>query len=195
MRGIFQSTSLCLLFVCGIACARQASWEELVRQSDQLCGEGKFAEAETYLLSAVKMAEGFRPADIRLAKTQHRLGTVYRELGRLQEAEKWRQRSLSAWKECVGERDPSLVEPLVSLTSLYLESGLHGRAEWLLGSWLQNSTQMVDPADPQLVRLLHNFAALQHARRRHSTAETLYRRALKAAETAFGPQSQEMAHC
>jgi tetratricopeptide (TPR) repeat protein len=193
MREIYQSTSLCLLFAYGIACAGEASWQELMLRSEELSAHGKFREAESALLSALKAAETFSKPDLRLAETQHRLGEVYRELGRLPEAEKWCQRSLSTWKESVPERDPSLAKPLISLTSLYLESGLPNKAERLLAAWLHNPLQTVDATDALSVRLLHNHAALQYAQRKHATAETLYRQALKAAETVFGPQSHEVA--
>ena len=189
MREISQSMGLCLLFVCGIACAGQPSWEELVRHSDQLCLQGRFTEAETYLLRALKMAEGFTPPDIRLAETQHHLGTVYRELGRLPEAEKWYQRSLSAWKTS----GPGLPKSLISLASLYLENGLHSKAERLVDPWLRDPARYFDAADPVSVRLLHNLAAVQHRQRNYSRADVLYRQALTAAEKTFGPNDQEVA--
>jgi tetratricopeptide (TPR) repeat protein len=190
MRGIYQCSILSLLLVRGIAGAEQVSWEALMRRGDELSVQGKFGEAETALLSALKVAEAL-PPDLRLAETQHVLGTAYRELGRLPEAERWYQRSLSTWKASVSERDPSLAKPLISLTSLYLETGSPGRAERLLDPWLR--VQPADPADSLSVRLLHNLAALLYAQRRYSRAEELYGQALKAAETVFGSQSQEVA--
>src|SRR5688572_4645382 len=178
-----------LLFLCGIACAGQESWEELMRYGAQLCGQGRFGEEETYLLRALKVAEGFAPPDIRLAETQHHLGTVYRELGRLPEAEKWYQRSLAAWK-ATGS---GLPKPLISLTSLYLENGLYRKAERLVDPWLRDPAFKLDTADPSSVRLLHNLAAIQHRQRNYSRAETLYRQALAAAEETFGPKDQEVA--
>jgi hypothetical protein len=77
MRGIYQTTGLCLLFVYGIPCGGQVSWEELMRRSEELCGQGKFGEAEIALLSALKAAEVIPPPDLRLAVTQHHLGPVY----------------------------------------------------------------------------------------------------------------------
>src|SRR5262245_19554890 len=103
MRGIYQCACLCLLLVRGIACAGQLSWEVLMRRGDELTAQGKFGEAETALSSALKVAEVFPPPDLRLAETQHSLGVVYKELGRLPEAERWYQRSLSTWKESVRE--------------------------------------------------------------------------------------------
>jgi tetratricopeptide (TPR) repeat protein len=190
MRGIYRSTSLCLLSVFGIAGAGQVSWEELIGRSDELSGQGKFGEAETTLLSALRVAEVFPLPDLRLAETQHRLGTVYRELGRLPEAETWYQRSLSAWKMS----EPGLPKPLISLASLYLENGFHGKAERLIDPWLSDPEFKLDPTDSLSISLLQNFAALKYSQRRYSEAETLYRRALRAVETAFGPQSLEMAY-
>jgi tetratricopeptide (TPR) repeat protein len=189
MREIYQSTSFCLLCVFGIAGAGQISWEELIRRSDELAGQGKLVEAETTLLSALKAAEVFPPPDLRLAETQHRLGTVYRELGRLPEAEKWYRRSISAWK--VSES--GLPKPLISLASLYLESGLHGKAERLVDPWLHNPDFKFDAANPEPVRRLHDLAAIQHRKRNYSKADVLYRQALTAAEKTFGPQDREVA--
>src|SRR5688572_2745029 len=125
MRAVYRSVGFCLLFVCGIAGAGQASWDELIRRSEESYGQGKLGDAETALLSAVKAAEAFAPSDSRLAETQHRLGTLYNELSRLPEAEKWLQRSLSAW-QVTG---PGLPKPLISLASLYMENGLYSKAE------------------------------------------------------------------
>jgi tetratricopeptide (TPR) repeat protein len=183
---------LCLLFVCGIAGAGQVSREELVRRAAELSDQGKIEEAESALLSALKIMEADAQPNRKLAEMQHHLGTVYKELGRLPEAEKWYQRSLSTWKESAGKDDPSIVKPLISLTSLYLESGMASRAEWLLGSWARDPIQTMHWANPQAVRLLHNLAALEYVRRRRSRAETLYRRALEAAEITFGPRSPEV---
>src|SRR5687768_9684665 len=114
MRGTY------LLFFCGIACAGQESWEELMLRSGELFDQGKFGEAETVLLSALKAAEVFAPTDPRLAETQHLLGSAYRDLGKLPEAEKWYERSLSTLKASGVERNPRLLKPLVSLATLYL---------------------------------------------------------------------------
>ena len=102
MRGIDRNTGLCLLFVCVIAGAEEFSWDELIRRSEVSYGQGKLGEAESDLLRAVKAAEAFAPSDRRLAETQHRLGTLYNELGKLPEGEKWLQRSLSGWKMSAG---------------------------------------------------------------------------------------------
>jgi tetratricopeptide (TPR) repeat protein len=115
---LYQKTGFCLLFLCSAAQAGQQSWDEWIRRSDQLCRERKFAEAESYLSGALKAADAFAPSDIRLSETQHRLGTVYRELGRLPEAEKWYQRSLSTLKVSAGENSAVLPKPLISLASL-----------------------------------------------------------------------------
>lgn len=187
MRGSCRSRSVSLLFI-GIAAAGQGSWEELIGRSDALSAQGKFVEAETTLLSALKAAELFPPPDLRLAETQHRLGAVYRELGRAPEAEKWYQRSLSAWKAS----EPGLPKPLISLAALYLEMGLHGKAERLVDPWLRNSGLELD-ANPASVRLLHNLAAIQHRQRNYSRADVLYRHALTAAEKTFGPKDREVA--
>ena len=164
-----------------------------MRRSDQLCSQGKFGEAEIHLLSALKAAEAFAPPDIRLAETLHHLGTVYRELGRLTESEKWYQRSLTAWNATSGESNPGLPKPLISLASLYLENGLHTKAERLVEPWLRDPMRKSDTADPVSVRFLHNFAAIQHVQRKYSQAEILYRQALAAAEKMFGPNNQEIA--
>ena len=55
-----------------------------------------------------------------------------------------------------------LPKPLISLASLYLENGLHSKAERLVDPWLRDSACKFDAADPLSVRLLHNFAALQY---------------------------------
>lgn len=192
MRRACWSMHLCLLFICGVAPGAQVSWEELMRSSEDLFDQGKFREAETVLLSAVKASEVFAPTDLRRAETQLRVGRVYKELGRLPESEKWYQRSLDAWKKSVGERDPSLAKPLIGLTSLYLENGLHTKAERLLEPWLRDSSSAT-PSDPLSVGLLHNFAAMLYSQRQYSRAEVSYLQALKAAETVFGPQSDEVA--
>ena len=82
-------------------------------------------------------------------------------------------------------------KPLISLTSLYMESGLYDKAERLLRPWVRNP---VDETDPVSINLLHSFAAVQFTRGKYSEAESLYRRVLKAAEITFGPQSQEVAY-
>jgi tetratricopeptide (TPR) repeat protein len=190
MSGIYRSTGLYLLFLCGIVrAAGDESWEELIRSSAQLCEQGKFAEEETRLLTALKVAQAFPQPDIRVAETQHQLGTVYRELGRLPEAEKWYQRSLSAW----NASGSGLPKPLISLASLYLENGLDRKAERLIDPWLRDPARRLNIPDPASVRLLHNAAAIQHRKRNYARADTLYRQALAAAENTFGPKDQEVA--
>src|SRR5688572_30247778 len=161
MRGTY------LLFLCGIACAGQESWEELMRRSDELGGQGKLAEAEITLLRALKTAESFAQPDLRLAETQHSLGTVYRDLGKLPEAEKWYERSLSTWKASVAKQDPKLPKPLISLAALYLENGLHSKAERLVDPWLRDPVFKLDATDPLSVNLLHNVAGVKYAQRKY----------------------------
>jgi tetratricopeptide (TPR) repeat protein len=178
-----------VLLVCEIAVAGQASWEELMRRSEKLLDEGKLGDAETVLLTAVKTAEVFGATDRRLAETQHSLGRVYAELGKLPEAEKWYQRSLSAWTASM-KHDPKLPTPLISLASLYLENGLHSKAERLVDPWLRDPNFKLNAADPLSVSLFHEFAGLKYVQRRYSEAEPLYRQVLSAAEIARNPSLQ-----
>jgi tetratricopeptide (TPR) repeat protein len=153
---------------------------------------GKFGESESILLTALKESEVFPSTDLRRAETQLRLGRLYKELGRLPESEKWYVRSLDAWKKSVGERDPSLVKPLTGLSTLYLENGLHGKAERLLSPWLRSPGNS-PPTDLLSLGLLHNFAGILYRQGRYARAEELYLQALRAAEIVAGPQSEEVA--
>lgn len=191
MCGGYRSLSLCLVFVCGVGRAAQGeeSWEDLIRRSRELLDEGKLGDMETVLLRAVKAAEVFGPTDRRLAETQHTLGSVYADLGKLPKAEKWYQRSLSTWT-AGRKHDAILPKPLVSLTALYLGNGLNSKAERLLDLWLRDPRSKFDTADPLSVRLVHSFAGLKHVQRKYSEAETLYRQVLSAAETVHDAELQ-----
>jgi Flp pilus assembly protein TadD len=123
---LYYRIALCLLLA-GIAPAGEESWSELMRHNEQLSAQGKFAEAEAALHNALKEAKKFAAPDIRVAETQHSLGLVCQELGRLPEAEKWYQQSMA-------RTGPALPKALISLTSMYLENGLHAKASGLLAS-------------------------------------------------------------
>jgi tetratricopeptide (TPR) repeat protein len=188
-----MSLRLCLFVAAGTVLAGEASWDQLIRQGERLCREGRFVEAEAVFLDALKEAGKVSAPNIRLAETQHYLGSVYRELGRLPEAEKWYQRSLDAWQTRNEDADRQVPQPLISLTSLYMENGLDAKAERLLAPWFAEPRPRFQAPDPRSARLLHNLAALQHRRRKYAIAESLYRDSLKAAQTVFGSHDPEVA--
>jgi len=182
----------CLLLGCRIAGAQEESWEHLMARFDQLQQQGNYGEAETALLSALKVAERLAPGDLRVATTLYNLGSVYRDLGRPAEAEKFYQRSLSVSEKALGADHPSLAQPLSSLITLYVENGLYAKAERLHRRYLP-----VLPAlgvnNRDAARLLHNLAALYDAQRKYSQAEPLYRQALAEVQQRLGPEDQEAA--
>ena len=122
MSGKLKAFSAAVLYasaLMGLAGTEQ-TWEQKMLAAAQLQRVGNYAEARTVLLGALKEAEGFAPEDPRRALTLNRLGSVYQDLGRLREAEKFYQRSLSAWEKIFGADHPGLARPLSSLVSLYL---------------------------------------------------------------------------
>jgi tetratricopeptide (TPR) repeat protein len=134
MTGKLKTFAGAVLYVSalmGLAGTEQ-TWDQKMLVAAQLQREGNHAEAKTVLLGALKEAERSGPGDARRALTLNRLGSVYQDLGRLREAEKFYQRSLSAWEKIFGLDHPDLARPLSSLVSLYLEDGQYAKAERLL---------------------------------------------------------------
>ena len=162
---------------------------------EQLQQTGNYTQAETILLANLKELHDWAVQDSRLAVTLYKLGNVYSHLGRPAEAERFYQRSLSAWENSVGATHVSLVQPLSSLAALYLENGQYGKADRFhqrcLNIYRENRGST--DADPDSARLLHNLAALYHCRQRYKEAEALYRHVMAELEKSFGAEDWEVA--
>src|SRR5215813_9249205 len=92
------------------AAAQSQSWEDLLGAAERAWDRGQAAEAERLYLRAVKQAESFGAADLRLARSLTALGLFYREQGRLREAAPVLHRALSVTEQSVPADDARLVK-------------------------------------------------------------------------------------
>lgn len=178
--GTFQRMGtiwFCSAFLYGTACGAQ---------------QENYAETEKALWSALKEAESAGRADLPLAEALYNLGAFYKVASKPAEAEKFYLRSLAVREKVHGAEHRSLVRPLISLATLYLEHGMYGKAERLH----RRSTAVLrslPPDDQDAAWMLHNLAALYYVQGQYAVAEPLYRQTLEGFEKSFGPEDKEVA--
>ena len=85
--------------------------------------QGKYAEAEKQLLTALQEAENFGPEDPRLAASLNNLAALYQAQGRSAEAEKLFKRALAIVEKALGPEHPTVAQALENYAALLRETG------------------------------------------------------------------------
>ena len=149
--------------------------------------EGRFTEAESALLQALKTAESL--GDVRRASALSELGYVYQNQAKYVKAEQCYLRSLAISERQKGIDHPETAFVVSDLMSLYVRTRQYGKAERLR----PRSTAYVATlgADrPERVWLLAALGALAFAQGRYPEAEDCLRKQLVTTERIYGPESE-----
>lgn len=157
-------------------------WQRNFDGSSEAYHRNDFAEAERMGNAAVKIAEGFKPADYRLYITLHNLVSVYEDQKKWGEAEQLLMRSLQ-----VAKGNPlKTAEVYSGLATLYACQGSVVKHDEMLAAALvaaESGPSKATPSNPEDAELLGRL--LLHAKR-YSEAEPVLLQTLKMQEERYG---------
>ena len=109
--------------------AQESRWIEQIGAGVQAFQQGRYAEAEPFLVAAVEEAEAFGPQDSRLAESLNSLAELYRLQGNYAEAEPLYQRSLTIREQALGPDHPDVAETLEGFAALLRQTGRSAEAD------------------------------------------------------------------
>ncbi len=107
------------------AAVPRASWEGYTRAGLEAHEAGRYADAETMLKAALRLAEASRSADRRLAGSLGNLVSLYLTLHRYDEAEPLILRALAVEERRVGAGHPAVAAVLADYLVLLRQLGRH----------------------------------------------------------------------
>jgi len=163
----------------------------------------RFDEAESILKRSLVIREKTKSLVIRskaqgpylmeVAQSLNNLAGLYRNLGRIADAEPLYKRAISIWENELGPEHSILVTALNNLADAYSIVGRNDEAERLFKRSLSIGEKTVGPAHPSLARPLNNLALLYVKEGRYKDAEPLSQRSLAIWEKTLGPDHPEVA--
>ena len=122
MRLLF----LALLLI--VAC-KNNDWKQNNIKGLKAYQQGRYKEAEKLFLVAIQNAKDFGLQDARLATSFNNLAEVYRNQGKLAEAEPLYKQSLEIWEKSLGPEHANTALNLTNLADLYHTQDRYQEAE------------------------------------------------------------------
>ena len=183
-----------ILCLASFAVAQETAWERYMKAGMEAYEQGKYAEAEKQLLTALKEAEEFGEQDRRVAQSLGGLGVVYRAQGRYAEAEPLLWKALAIAKKTFPPEHPEVAGSLDNLAALYNAQGKYAEAEPLLRRVLAIDEKEAEKfgEDLRLAMSLNALGIVYHAQGKDAEAEPLLRRALAVAEKERVPENPQV---
>jgi tetratricopeptide (TPR) repeat protein len=118
--------------------------------------------------------------------TVNNLGILYKNLGRLDEAEKMYQRALQGYEKAWGLEHTETLNTVNNLGILYADLGRLDEAEKMYQRALQGYEKAWGPEHTSTLRTVNNLGVLYADLGRLDEAEEMYQRALQGKEKALG---------
>lgn len=147
---------------------------------------GRVADAETYLLSAVRIYETANHRDVEMALSH--LASLYQSQSRLTDAERTYQRVIVLAEKANSER---LGRILRDLGSVYKQQGKLPEAEAIVIRALSVHEKQSGADQRDVAGTLMTLADIYEARGKGSDAETQLKRALAIYDKLLGPGNQD----
>ncbi|KAH7395355.1 hypothetical protein DE146DRAFT_616190 [Phaeosphaeria sp. MPI-PUGE-AT-0046c] len=123
----------------------------------------------------------------RIEWTLHKLGNLYRDQGKLAEAEKMYKWALREREEALGTDHTSTLTTVNSLGNLYRDRGKLVDAEKMYVRALQGREEALGPDHTSTLTTVNNLGLLYANQGKAVDAEKMYVRALQGREEALGP--------
>ncbi|KAH6383964.1 hypothetical protein HBI60_252390 [Parastagonospora nodorum] len=120
--------------------------------------------------------------------TVNNLGVLYKNLGRLDEAEKMYQRALQGKEKAWGPEHTSTLDTVNNLGLLYADLGRLDEAEKMYQQALQGYEKAWGPEHTETLVTVNNLGLLYADLGRLDEAEKMYQQALQGYEKAWGPE-------
>jgi tetratricopeptide (TPR) repeat protein len=136
----------------GAATAQTSDWFQLMKSADTLERKGNYQEAAVGFESALRLADSFRSADLRVPLTMNKLALTYDSMGRYSDAIHLFQRALPLIEHSKGKNTQEYGSLLNNMAAVYLEQGEVVKAEPLIRQALAIDLAVLQPDDPQLAK-------------------------------------------
>src|SRR5688572_23424488 len=107
-----------LAFWPAVAMTDDSLWETELREAARFQELGRYPEAESACLAAVKEAEKLGPSDLRLATSLNNLALLYKIQAKYAEAEPIYQRAVGIIEKALGPEHPTLASILNNIAEL-----------------------------------------------------------------------------
>ncbi|RYN53640.1 hypothetical protein AA0117_g13334 [Alternaria alternata] len=116
----------------------------------------------------------------------HMLGLLYKDQGKLGEAEQMYERALRGKEEALGVGHSSTLETVNNLGILYADQGRLGEAEQMYQRALRGFEEALGVGHSSTLNTVNNLGNLYRNQGRLSEAEQMYERALRGTEETLG---------
>ena len=128
-----------------------------------------------------------RPISASLPTTSHSRGLLYRDQGKLAEAEQMYVRALAGYEKALGPDHTSTLDTVNNLGNLYRDQGKLAEAEQMYVRALAGYEKALGPDHTSTLNTVNNLGNLYRDQGKLAEAEQMYVRALAGYEKALGP--------
>ncbi|MHC5061670.1 MAG: tetratricopeptide repeat protein [Planctomycetota bacterium] len=174
-----------VLIMPGTAQARSA--KSLQSMARMYIAVGEYAKAQPLAEEALSVARSGGNSDAQLSLCMIDLSWLYRDLGRLADAEKMCLSGLGLQQKAYGQDHPYVAYTLRILGSIYQENGKYDQAAGVFGRAMAIMQANHESADHQLAGFWADIAGLQTAQGKFAEAEASYARAMDLINKSYGP--------
>ncbi len=130
--------------------AKTNNYEEYRHAGIAALAEGRYGQAETSMLAAIKEAESFGPKDIRLSQSLKSLADLYKLRNQNAKAEPYYERALRTQEAALGADNPDVIASVVSLIQFRLAQNEIAKADKLTGKLVNFAGKKVTEAPKAL---------------------------------------------
>lgn len=156
--------------------------------ADYYVSRHKAAQAESQLRGAVELlVNRYGPWDIRVAEPVLRLAELYRNGGRLDDAEPLYRDLLDIKRTALGKSHPDIPFVMLRLAELYFATSRLDKAYKTYSQCLRIAESIFGPNDPVLSAIVIGLAAVLMQMEKFDYSAWLYHRALELNEYNLGP--------
>ncbi len=116
-----------------------------------------------------------------------KLASLYRAMGRYDDAEPLYEQLLASLTADLGPEHPRVVFGLNNLAAFYLEQGKYAKAEPVYAKALRAFEKVLGPEHPEVAQALNNLAGAYKEQGKFAKAEPLFEKALAIRMVTLGP--------
>ncbi len=160
------------------------AWRLANDRGCEALNQGRYAEAEDSLLTALEEAKNFEPEDPRLGISLDNLTNVYNAQGKYAEAERLYQRALAIVEKALGPEHLDVAVILNNLASVYYTQAKYAKAERLYQRALAIVEKALGPEHLNVAASLENYTTLLRDMNRETEAVQMEARAKAIREKA-----------
>lgn len=167
-----------------------SKWAQETKEGQDALAQGRFDAAQQSFERAMKEAEKFKEKDPRLVTSMNNLASALHARGQFTEAVDLLDRALTIREKQVGKNSPQLSMLVDNLAAVYASAEQHAEEspylERLVAIYEANLPQ------PKLFDAYKRLGLSYRSQKRDAEAEPIFRKAIKAAEDAKGPDNPDL---